>query len=781
MVDCPRSPELHFRRSSVIAKALANRLRNFAARLRPGALKKRFQKWIKKSPARANAFKRLANTRRRGPRPKIRALEAEYRSKGLDREPDTFVLYRILGNDLYPRHMPGQTCENLAFLLQHEPPLEGCEKRWVVNRIFDPEQEAKVIRLLRDHKQTYLHLPFDWDAYEKVGWDRAGFPERNFFESATFRRLKDSQKARAETKIRRLKNLYVMNNNGARNAALREGRAVAKWVLPWDGNCFVTRHAWSQIRAAVTRRPYFKYFIVPMTRVANNGSLLATDFVPDVGEEPQIVFRRDASEEFDEAHPYGRRPKVELIWRLSVNGDWDTWNDDPWDLPRPPHAAEAGQFAWAGWVARLESGHAHLEAKGNAIRSDRGRARVQAIRRTLDQLDRQVISRHLKFNPIMSYDEVSLENLKRADASSPSTLLVERLRKEAEAALQRGPYSVMDKTTIAPSGDPHDYWHPAPYWWPNPDTPDGLPYVNRDGHRVPGTDLYELGSERYDRTAVQRLFDDTTVLALAWRVTGTPEYAEHGARLVRRWFVEPETRMNPHLRYAQVQRGRNNDEGTGQGVIELRDLHFFLDAVRLLERSTCFGEVDRRGFAEWLRSYLLWLLDSPQGRHESCALNNHATFYDLQLAAVAAYLGDADVLATTFRRAGERLFTQFEDDGRQPYELSRTNSQHYCSFNLQGWVDLADLARKCGTDLWREGDKTPRLKAALEWALSFYAGRDWPHPQEQPFDRQRFAPLYHAYRDHYGELPGFEGFPERFACEPMLNPHYAVKPFWMLG
>jgi hypothetical protein len=57
----------------------------------------------------------------------------------------------------------------------------------------------------------------------------------------------------------------------------------------------------------------------------------------------------------------------------------------------------------------------------------------------------------------------------------------------AEEALTRGPFSVMDKTDLAPSSKKQDYWHPAPYWWPDPETPDGLPYIRRDGQRVPGT------------------------------------------------------------------------------------------------------------------------------------------------------------------------------------------------------------------------------------------------------------------------------------------------------
>jgi hypothetical protein len=69
------------------------------------------------------------------------------------------VLYRVLGNDLPPRHEIGQTLSNLRFMLDNEPELEACEKRWVVNRIVDPEQEAAIIALLEERGQHYLHSP----------------------------------------------------------------------------------------------------------------------------------------------------------------------------------------------------------------------------------------------------------------------------------------------------------------------------------------------------------------------------------------------------------------------------------------------------------------------------------------------------------------------------------------------------------------------------------------------------------------------------------------------
>ncbi len=187
--------------------------------------------------------------------------------------------------------------------------------------------------------------------------------------------------------MHRLKNLYVMHNNGARNAALADGRGRAKWVLPFDGNCFFTATAWSQLTAAVTTRPWLSYFIVPMARLFDNARLADPTFSPPANEEPQILFRRDAAESFNPAFPYGRRPKVELFWRLGIPGPWDKWTEESWDQPRRPLSPEAGQFGTAGWVARLFSGVPHLEVKARGILGKRGMARQEAILTLLANLD----------------------------------------------------------------------------------------------------------------------------------------------------------------------------------------------------------------------------------------------------------------------------------------------------------------------------------------------------------------------------------------------------------
>jgi hypothetical protein len=713
--------------------------------------------------------------------PDIVALRAEYRAAGLDREADSFVLYRILGNDLPPRHEAGQTLANLRFMLDHEPELAACEKRWVVNRIFDPEEEAKVIALLEERGQSFLHIPFVLEDYAKAGWDLEGFPEPAFFLRGRYHDMTPYDQSRAEAHLRRHKNNYAINNNGARNAALRDGKGRAKWVLPWDGNCFLTEGAWAEIVAAVKARPYLKYFTVPMSRTLENTDLLDPAYRPAAAEEPQILFRRDSAEEFDERFNYGRRPKVELFLRLGIPGTWDGWPDDVWDMARAPLSEDAGSAGEAGWVARLFSGQAKLEADKVTGLRGRGEARLEAITALLDRLDIEAMSLTYAPGNLVQYDAARVAALAEAERDTPERAMLDRLVLEAELALERGPWSVVDKTSLPPSGDRHDYYHPAPYWWPNPATPSGMPYVFRDGERIPGTRLYEPESDRYDRTRLQRMFDDTTAMALAWLATGAGRYAGHAARLVRTWFLDPETRMTPHLRYAQVRSSGPDDVGAKSGVIEMKDLYYFLDAVRILERADSLSQEEREAFRAWLTEYLDWLLTSEQGTQERLSQNNHGVCYDLQTASIAAFLGDAALLERTFLTSRERILEQFEPDGRQPHEMARTMTAHYCCFNLQSWVNLATLAEACGHDLWSfEGGDGRGLARAFSWLLPHMAQEVWPYEQIEPFDRERFLPLHFAAAERVAPVDGARRA-DPMQAPAVFFPHDGIRPFWSLG
>src|SRR5690606_20866990 len=156
----------------------------------------------------------------------------------LCKEPETFCLVRIIGNDLVPRHSKGQSRDNVAFTLEHEQAFEDCTKLWVLNRIFDAEEEAAIIRLLESRDQAYHRIPFDLAAYARQPRDVEGLSDAALRLLDSDDEVSARERLRLATVIRRSKSNYAINNNGARNVALTLGRTKAKWVLPWDGNCF---------------------------------------------------------------------------------------------------------------------------------------------------------------------------------------------------------------------------------------------------------------------------------------------------------------------------------------------------------------------------------------------------------------------------------------------------------------------------------------------------------------------------------------------------------------
>lgn len=371
------------------------------ARLRGRAIAK-FRDLVRRAPGTRRVWHRVKHgtplrmppvsvtqPRDRGEPPTDRkATLARYRASEVTKEPDDFVLYRIIGNDLPPRHEVGQARRNLKFILEHEPEFPGCEKRFILNRVVDQEEERCIVNLLEEAGATYFRIPFNWAEYAQVPLDVSGVPGHYSPDSEGYAWLREDQRERVRLRLYRYKNNYVMNNNGARNVALEEGRTIAKWLMPWDGNCFLAKDAYEELRNSIHIRPDIPYWLVRMVRLDENLQLFRADTPSDAVEEPQIVFRRDAAMSFDPAYQYGRRSKVELLWRLGVPGPWDEWGIEPWDLPCPDYHTDVGAFQWAGWVARLAATCARPGPRSDA--TERMLIRRQAIVNLLDCLDRKI-------------------------------------------------------------------------------------------------------------------------------------------------------------------------------------------------------------------------------------------------------------------------------------------------------------------------------------------------------------------------------------------------------
>ncbi|HUG53999.1 MAG TPA: alginate lyase family protein [Vicinamibacteria bacterium] len=310
-----------------------------------------------------------------------------------------------------------------------------------------------------------------------------------------------------------------------------------------------------------------------------------------------------------------------------------------------------------------------------------------------------------------------------------------RLQAEAARALGAGPFSVTTKVVTPPSGDRHDYMSQAPYWWRNPATADGLPYVRRDGERNP--EIRRIS----DRDHLGRLVTAVETLALAYYLLGDDAWAQRAALLLRTWFLDPATGMNPHLEYGQGIPGLT--QGRGIGIIETRSLIGLVDAVGLLAGSGAWTEADQRGLVAWFRGYLRWLRESGHGRDEAATTNNHGTWYDAQVASFALFAGQPDLAREVLAAARtRRVAAQIQPDGRQPRELERTRSWSYSVMNLGGMVALAALGERCGVDLW--GFQSPDgrgIRKAIDWLVPFAQGRPWPHPQITPGSPGDLAPV----------------------------------------
>jgi hypothetical protein len=328
---------------------------------------------------------------------------------------------------------------------------------------------------------------------------------------------------------------------------------------------------------------------------------------------------------------------------------------------------------------------------------------------------------------VVSVQPAELAAVKARLAKDPGPLrpAFERLIDEAEQALQQRPRSVLDKTKPLPGVDPRDYVSYAPYFWPNPATPDGLPYIRKDGRH--NSALVRQG----DRQNFGAIKQAVATLALAYYFTGKAAYAEHAATLLRAWFLDSRTGMNPNLNHAQAIPG--GVSGRPAGLIEFRDMPQLVDALGLLEASPAWTDTDRQAMRLWLRRYYDWLTTSAIGKGEDKATNNHGTWYDVQVMALALYLGKTTDASRVAERFGpRRIGAQVQPDGSQPRELGRVNSWGYSVFNLNAMMVMADLAKRVGVDLWTFRTADGRsIRAALDYLTVYLDGkRPWPHAHD---------------------------------------------------
>jgi hypothetical protein len=298
-----------------------------------------------------------------------------------------------------------------------------------------------------------------------------------------------------------------------------------------------------------------------------------------------------------------------------------------------------------------------------------------------------------------------------------------RVIRAADQYLTAAPQAITSFPAPRSSGGPHDFFSEGDYWWPDAAHPGG-PYVRRDGESNPDNFAAH-------RRALVRLSVEVPALTAAWTLTGDERYAVHARRHLRAWFLDPATRMNPSLPYAQAIHGVTTGRGTG--IIDTIHLVEVARAVERLQRGGALPESELPPIRAWFADYVRWLTTHPNGIEERDTKNNHATCWVMQVAAFASLTGDGATLDMLRRRFKDVLIpTQMAANGSFPLEIERTKPYGYSLFNLEAMAAIAQILSTPADNLWTFELADGRgLRRALAFMAPFIEDKSrWPHPRD---------------------------------------------------
>ena len=318
------------------------------------------------------------------------------------------------------------------------------------------------------------------------------------------------------------------------------------------------------------------------------------------------------------------------------------------------------------------------------------------------------------------------------------------LRATAESLLALEAPSVVGTGSVPLPGTgvrPNDLWYLATYAWPST----GLPWEQHDGYVQP--------EDIADMAASDTMSDAVTTLALADYLLDNRTFGIKAAALLKVWFVDPATAMNPSLEHAAVIPGVTNGSSTGIIVTSHRWNSRLTDALALL-RSTGALQSVSAGVARWNVQYLEWLLTSKWGKKEADMPQNHATWHTVESAALALSNGDASTAAARLARltaasTPAALGHQIKPSGLMPLEAARTNGAGYSCMSVAALFTAATIAKSVGgsggVDLFNwtnSSDGSGSIRAALDYLLPFATNRShpWPWPGVKPAPWTELAP-----------------------------------------
>ena len=295
---------------------------------------------------------------------------------------------------------------------------------------------------------------------------------------------------------------------------------------------------------------------------------------------------------------------------------------------------------------------------------------------------------------------------------------------KGEATLGSEPFQITDIVAPMSAGSPHDYYSNGDYWWPNPNIPNGLPYLNRDGESNP--DNFD-----HHRLLLRRLRTNVANLAAAYKISGAEKYAAKAVQLLKGFFLDEKTKMNPHLLFAQAIPGICN--GRSIGIIDTLHLIEVPVAIEILKSSTSLTPEVYSGLKQWFKDYLNWISTHQYGISEMKAKNNHSVCWFVQVAVFSAFVGNQKIISLCRQQYKEVILpNQMALDGSFPLELARTKPYSYSIFVLDNLITLCFSLSIPDDNLWDFRLEDGRgIRKGLEFLYPYLQDKTkWPFPKD---------------------------------------------------
>ncbi|MDW5289631.1 alginate lyase family protein [Formosa sp. PL04] len=327
------------------------------------------------------------------------------------------------------------------------------------------------------------------------------------------------------------------------------------------------------------------------------------------------------------------------------------------------------------------------------------------------------------------------QNIYDGTASERTINAYKALLKKADKWLITKNPTVINKTILPPTGNKHDYLSLSRYWWPNPETPDGLPWIRKDGETNP-----ETQTDAVDRQRLGAMTKGVKNLSLAYYFSDDERYAEKAVSMLKTWFLDEETLMHPNLEFAQGVPGISN--GKPSGVLDGKSIPTIVpEAIAILSNSPFWTKNDTEKINKWLTDYLTWLTESELGHIENNQKNNHGSWYKFQVSTLALYLGNETLTKETVSLAQQSLETQLDFEGKQIHELARTRSFFYSCYNLNALTSIAIIGDQVGMDMWNYNTKDDKsLGLAVNYLSPVINGKAWPYTDIHGVDLSGLLP-----------------------------------------